>query len=99
MQAEVPAVASRHGEIDETYVGNPWRNWQRLRNALGSKHGHGTSKTPVFRIPSQGGQVRAQMVTDLPKRTLLPVIRRQVRRGPIACTYALRLYSGIASTG
>ena len=99
LQAQVPPVFQGTVEVDETYVGSRWRNWRRARKALGSKHGRGTSKTPVFGILCRGGQVWAQVVPDLAIRTLFPLIRRQVRRGSIVCTDALRLYTGIAANG
>ena len=98
-QAHVPPVFQGTVEVDETYVGSRWRNWRLARRRRGSTHGRGTAKTPVFGILCRGGQVWAPVVPDLAIRTLFPLIRRQVRRGSIVCTDALRLDTGIAANG
>jgi transposase len=72
LQREVPPVFQGTVEIDEAYVGSRWRNCRQARKALGSKHGRGTSKIPVFGILCRGGQVWAQGVPDLAVRTLFP---------------------------
>ena len=97
--ARGPSSFSRDGQDHETYVGSHWRNWRQARKALGNNRGRGTMKTPVFGILCRGGQVWAQVVLDLAIRTVFPLIRRQVRRGPVVCTDALHLYTGIAAKG
>jgi transposase-like protein len=100
MVQAVPPAFQGTVEVDETYVGGRWRNKRRLVRAQGTKRGRGAStKTPVFGILCRDGQVWAQVVPDLSAQTLWPLIRRQVRRGSIVCTDALRTYTGIATKG
>ncbi len=99
MAREVPPVFHGTVEVDETYVGGQWRNTRRRERALGTKRGRGTSKTPVFGILCRDGQVWAQVVPDVEAKTLLPLIRRRVRRGSVVCSDTWRSYTGIAAKG
>ncbi len=94
---EVPPVFRGTVEVDETYLGGAWRNKRKLTRAQGTLRGRGTSKTPVFGILCRGGQVWAQVVPDVKAHTLLPLIRRRVRRGAIVCSDTWTSYTGIAA--
>lgn len=53
---EPPEVFAGTIEVDETYVGGHRRNQRKAQRAVPSKHGRGTSKTPVFGILCREGR-------------------------------------------
>ena len=99
MRREVPPIFRGTVEVDETYLGGAWKNQRRWRRAQGTRRGRGTSKTPVFGILCRGGLVWAQVVPDVAAQTLLPLIRRRVKRGSVVCSDTWWSYTGIAANG
>ena len=95
----VPPVFRGTVEIDETYLGGVWKNKRLRQRRVGTLRGRGTTKTPVFGILCRGGLVWAQVVPDVAARTLLPLLRRRVRRGAIVCSDTLTSYTGVAAQG
>ena len=86
-------------EVDETYVGGQRRNQRKARRAVPSKHGRGTSKTPVFGILCREGKVWAEVVPNIQAETLLPLITKQVLAGSTVCSDTLVSYTGVAAKG
>ena len=99
MVQEVPPVFRGTVEVDETYLGGTWKNRRFSQRRAGTKRGRGTLKTPVFGILCRGGQVWAQVVPDVEAQTLLPLIRRRVKRGSVVCSDTWKSYTGIAANG
>lgn len=99
MAWEVPPVFRGTVEVDETYLGGAWKNKRANQRSAGTKRGRGTTKTPAFGILCRNGQVWAQIVPDVEAKTLLPLIRRRVKRGSIVCSDTWKSYTGIAATG
>jgi transposase len=99
MGREVPPVFRDTVEVDETYLGGTWRNKRYSQRRAGTKRGRGTLKTPVFGILCRGGQVWAQVVPNVEAQTLLPLIRKRVKRGSLVCSDTWRSYTGIATNG
>ncbi len=99
MARDVPMVFSGVVEVDETYMGGQWKNKRKAARAKGTKRGRGTSKQPVFGIYARKGTVWAELVDDVEAATLLPLIRKQVRRGSTVCSDTFRSYTGIATQG
>ena len=99
MAAEIPPVFRGTVEVDETYVGGAWKNLRGPQRRERMSCGRGTSKTPVFGILCRGGLVWAQIVPDVQAQTLLPLIRRRVRRGSTVCSDTWKSYTGIAANG
>jgi len=81
---------SGHVEVDETYVGGR-RRGSRGRGADG--------KTVVFGMAERGGIVRAAPVPNVKRKTLLPVITRNVQRGSIVSTDELKSYASLRKVG
>ncbi len=96
---EPPEVFAGTIEVDETYVGGQRRNQRKPQRAVPSKHGRGTSKTPVFGILCREGKVWAEVVPNIQAETLLPLITRQVRPGSTVCSDTLVSYTGVAAKG
>ena len=99
MARDVPSVFSGIVEVDETYMGGQWKNKRKAARAKGTKRGRGTSKQPVFGIYARQGIVWARLVDDVEAATLLPLIRRQVRKGSTVCSDTFRSYTGVAMQG
>lgn len=99
MVHEVPPVFRGTVEVDETYLGGAWKNKRTTHRLAGTRRGRGTSKTPVLGILCRGGQVWAQVVPDVEAQTLLPLIRRRVKRGSVVCSDTWKSYTGIATKG
>ena len=77
-------------EIDETYVGGR-RRGQRGRGALG--------KTIVFGMLERGGRVKPQVVPNVRRYTLEPIIRENVQAGATIYTDELRSYDRLGQAG
>ena len=86
-------------EVDETYVGGQRRNQRNAKRAVPSKHGRGTSKTPVFGILCREGKVWAEVVPNIQAETLLPLITQKVRVGSTVCSDMQVSYTGVAARG
>lgn len=99
MTKDVPPVFSGIVEVDETDLGGQWRNKRKSQRRQGTRRGRGTSKQPVLGILCREGKVWAKMVPDVETRTLLPLIRRQVRRGSTVYSDGWRGSTGIATLG
>jgi transposase-like protein len=98
LSMKTPTFEQLEGEIeaDETYVGgkprhdSPWRTRKRTR-ALGPAEG----KATVMGLIRRGGPVRAFVVKDNRKNTLLPRIEGHVKRGATVYTDSLMSYRGV----
>ena len=100
MVHEIPPVFRGTVEVDETYVGGSWRNRRHRPLGRTSPQGRGTTlKTPVFGILCRGGQVWAQVVPNVSRSTLQPLIRRRVRTGTTVWSDTFTSYTGIATKG
>ena len=86
-------------EVDETYVGGQRRNQRKAQRAVSSKHGRGTSKTPVFGILCREGKVWAKVVPKIQAETLLPLITKRVKSGSTVCSDMQVSYTGVAAKG
>jgi transposase-like protein len=92
-------------EVDETYVGGKARNMTRgqyLKWAAQpeAKWGHKpkrvtSEKPPVVALVERGGEVRAQVTTNVTSATLKGAIRQHVDRSATINTDELRQYRGI----
>ena len=78
-------------EADETYVGG---------RTSGGKRGRGASnKTVVFGLAERGGDVMANVVPNVRKRALQPIIADNVEQGSTIHTDELRSYWGLGRIG
>ena len=78
-------------EADETYVGG---------RTTGGKRGRGApNKTVVFGMLERDGDVMANVVPNVRKRTLQPIIKENVVEGSTVHTDELKSYSGLAKAG
>ena len=78
---------SGHVEIDETYVGGRRAGGKRGRGAPG--------KTVVFGMLERNGPVRAGPVPNVRRKTLQPLIYKNVIRGSTVSTDELKTYSNL----
>jgi transposase-like protein/predicted RNA-binding Zn-ribbon protein involved in translation (DUF1610 family) len=79
-----------HVEVDETYVGGR-RKGIRGRGAKG--------KTPVMGMLERDGNVKGQVVSDVRRNTLQPVIEQNVVSGSTVSTDELSSYSQLPRLG
>lgn len=78
-------------EADESYVGG---------KSSGGKRGRGApKKAVVFGMQERGGDVVAKVVPNVKRRTLQPIIARNVKLGSTVHTDELRSYAGLGAFG
>jgi transposase-like protein len=65
-------------EADETYIGGRRRGGRGIRGGLGRPGEGDPIKTPVVAMVERGGRVRARVVPNVSKDTLVPLVRRNV---------------------
>ena len=101
MAQDIPASLEGEVEVDETYLGGTWRNKRKSvkSQARASKRGRGTTKQPVFGILARDGQVWAEIVADVEKKDLEPIIKGKVKPGSVIHSDTWRAYTGLATTG
>jgi transposase-like protein len=90
---------SREVEADETFVGGKVKATKRQpgRSRAFLEHGPATGKTTVFGMVERGNpsRVRAMVVPDHSKASLVPRIRENVAPGSMLYTDALRSYRNL----
>ena len=78
-------------EADETYIGG---------RTTGGKRGRGApNKTIVFGMLERNGDVMANVVPNVRKKTLQPIIKENVVKGSTVHTDELKSYSGLSKAG
>lgn len=94
MYRDEPEIFSGTVEIDETYVGGQWRNKPWSVRKFGTKRGHGTSKQAIFGILNRNTkQVKAYLIPNLQKKTMLPIVKNAVTLGSIIYTDGYTVYT------
>ncbi len=90
--AEVDGEHPLDGELetDETYVGGRHR---------GAGRGYKANKTVVFGMVERGGDVMAEVVPNVRKKTLQPIIEQNVAVGSTVHADELRSYLSLAKAG
>ncbi|HOT94504.1 MAG TPA: IS1595 family transposase [Methanoregulaceae archaeon] len=96
---DVPEIFSGTVEVDETYVGDHWKNKRKVLRDTGTQRGRGTRKQPVFGIFCRNGQVWAEIVENVDAATLLSLISSKVTVGSVVCSDTWRAYTGLAAKG
>ena len=93
MALDVPATLNGIVEVDETYISGMWHNKPWSIRKRGTKRGRGTSKQPVFGIRERSrGIVRAFLVPDVRKATIMPIILATVVPGSTIYSDGYQLY-------
>ncbi len=83
-------------EADETYIGGKPRKGNRRDDDKPSPRGRGTSKTPVIGVVERGGNVIAQVATDLSGKGILSFLRDNVDpRGSLLITDEYPAYNAV----
>jgi len=99
MIKDIPDVFDGDVEVDETYIGGQWKNRRKAARKAGTKRGRGASKQPVFGILCRGGKVWAEVVEDVEASTLMPLIRKRVKKGSTVYSDTWKSYTGVAARG
>ena len=83
-------------EADETYLGGKPRPENRKEDTPKHARGKGTSKTPILGAVQRGGQVIAQVATELTSRGILEFLNKFVKPdGSILMTDESTLYNQV----
>jgi transposase-like protein len=82
-------------EADETYIGGKTRRGvpKAVRIGKAGKQAKQDAKAVVMGMRERGGRVRAKVVADNRKTTLLPMLFQHVERGSVLYTDALKSYA------
>lgn len=82
-------------EIDESFIGPKARSTKRRGPKANGGKGPAANKSTVLGFRQRGGIVRAFVVRDVRRATLLPRIREHVAPGAIVYTDALKSYHDV----
>jgi transposase-like protein len=78
-------------EVDETYHGG---------KMSGGKRGRGSeNKTPVLGIVERGGRIKTEVIPNVQKKTLLPIVEETVEKGTTVYTDELASYNDLKELG
>ena len=88
--AQTPSPMSGHIEVDETYIGGK-RPGTRGRGAKG--------KTIVFGMLQRDGSIKAQVVPNVKRETLAPIIQANVKLGSTISSDELGTYQRLTRMG
>ena len=78
-------------EVDESYFGGVKK---------GGKRGRGSeNKTAVVGLVERGGKIVTQVIPDVKKATLQPIVEENVEKGATVYTDELRSYNGLTAAG
>jgi transposase-like protein len=86
-------------EVDETYIGGKARNMHKAERERKIGSSGMAAKTPVLGLMERGGEVRAHVVSDARRSTIMPIVRETVEQGTQVYTDALQTYYGLAGEG
>ena len=86
-----PTPMTGHVEVDETYVGGKRKGGKRGRGAEG--------KTIVFAMLQREGSIKGQVVPNVKRVTLRPIISENVAQGAIVSSDELRTYRKLSEQG
>ena len=92
MQAESFELLAGEVEADETFIGPKARSIQRYGDTSKKARGPGYRKSVVLGLRERGGKVRAFVVKDTRRGTLLPRVWENVAAGSTVYTDALGSY-------
>lgn len=97
MKDDSPVMLEGEVEADETFVGGRVKGRMTKSGFVRLAHGPATGKTTVFGMIQRGkpSKVRAMVVADHKRASLLPHLRANVKAGTKLYTDALRSYRGI----
>jgi len=93
--ADFDGPLSGHVEMDETFVGGKHRG----RRSRGKGTSSVQDKTPMFGMLQRGGAIRAGVVRDVTKATLMPIILQNVQRGSLINTDEGTQYKSLEKVG
>lgn len=100
MAADLPPPFSGICEADETFVGGQWKNKRRSIRRLGTKKGHGTSKTPVVGVLCRAtGQVRVKILAKRSGLTYWEFIRSALADDCKLYTDGYKMNRGVVNYG
>lgn len=100
MAVDVPPTLSGVVEVDETYIGAQWRNRKWKVRKTGTKKGRGTFKLAVFGMcERERGVVRAFIVPDVKKKTLMVLMKKHIEIGSTIYSDAYQLYQETVKEG
>ncbi len=82
-------------EVDETFVGGKARNMHISKRRAKVTGTGGKDKAPVLGFLQRGGEVRAEMITNVRRKTLVPHVESQIEEGSAVYTDALASYQNL----
>ncbi|MGA8503196.1 MAG: IS1595 family transposase [Candidatus Sulfotelmatobacter sp.] len=86
-------------EVDETFIGGKLRNMHKDKKVIYNKRGGAFGKTVVMGILDRGrGEVRAKVVADTKRDSLVPNIAKQVKYGSTVYTDEAVQYQDLAKS-
>ena len=90
-ESNTPTPMTGHIEVDETYVGGKRKGGKRGRGAEG--------KAIVFAMLQREGNIKGQVVPNVKRTTLSPIIGENVAQGAIVSSDELRTYRNLTAQG
>lgn len=100
MTEDIPEKFVGISEADETFVGGQWKNKRHHIRMLGTKKGHGTSKSPVVGVLNRAtGKVRVQVLQKRSGKTYWAFIVACLAKDAILYTDGYKMNRGVKAFG
>ncbi len=98
LKRKAPHMLSGTIEVDETLIGGKYRNRHKAERKSGSQGRSLIDKTPVLGMLERNGEVVSQPIADVTSKTIVGILRQNIRSDASLFTDAFKSYRKIGDS-